>query len=153
MMSADFVQAELVDLTPEQKLLVNWIAVALSAEAGLPEERAFDLQAEARGNLQLGRDAITTAIKDQACTDCHKFHDAGDLGSAPDLTGYGSYEWLRAFIADPAHERFYNEEGNDRMPRFAADSENPQNNLLTEHELDMLVRWLRGDDRALGRPR
>jgi hypothetical protein len=57
--------------------------------------------------------------------------------------------WRQAFISDPKHERFYREDGNDRMPSFAADRENPQNNLLSEHELDMLVRWLRGDDRNL----
>jgi mono/diheme cytochrome c family protein len=148
-MANDFVKAELVDLNVDQKLQRDWIALALSAEAALLGERGFDLQGEARGQLERGRAGLQTAIKDQACTDCHKFHDAGDLGAAPDLTGYGSYEWLRGFIANPAHERFYGETGNDRMPAFAADSTYPQNNLLSDHELDMLVRWLRGDDRDL----
>ena len=50
---------------------------------------------------------------------CHHFHDAGDLGTAPDLTGYGSREWMIGMISDPEHERFYGEK-NDRMPAFAS---------------------------------
>jgi ubiquinol-cytochrome c reductase cytochrome b subunit len=123
----------------------------LSAEAKLVAQREQDAKAEQDQTLQSGREAIGTAIKDQACTDCHKFRDAGDLGSAPDLTGYGSYEWLRAFIADPKHERFYREDGNDRMPSFAKNADDPLQNLLSNHDLDMLVRWLRGDDRDLTR--
>jgi ubiquinol-cytochrome c reductase cytochrome b subunit len=148
-MVQDFVLAELADLSPEQQQQRTLIAAALSAEAKLAAQRDQDAQSARDGTLERGREAVGTAIKDQACTDCHKFHDAGELGSAPDLTGYGSYEWLRAFIADPAHERFYREDGNDRMPRFASNADNPQQNLLSDHDLDMLVRWLRGDDRNL----
>ena len=48
---------------------------------------------------------------------CHKFHDAGTADAAPDLTGYGSRDWLMAFIANPAADRFYGK-NNDRMPDF-----------------------------------
>src|SRR5262245_28500987 len=123
--------------------------MALAAEARLPAMRDLDRKAVTEGSLEKGREAISKAIKDQACTDCHKFHDAGDLGSAPDLTDYGSYEWLKAFIANPAHARFYGPDGNDRMPAFAASADNSQANLLSDHDVDMLVRWLRGDDRDL----
>ena len=81
---------------------------------------------------------------DEKCAGCHKFGDAGSLGTAPDLTGYGSEEWLRELIANPAHERFYADQ-NDRMPAFAKDRANPKNNQLSPKELDMLVKWLRGD--------
>jgi len=80
-----------------------------------------------------------------SCTDCHKFHDQGELGSAPDLTGYGSREWLLGMIDNPQHERFYSGDRNDRMPAFADDSEHPERNLLSPRELSLLVDWLRGD--------
>ena len=76
------------------------------------------------------------------CADCHKIGDAGDLGSAPDLTGYGSPNWLQEFISNPEHERFY-PDTNDRMPAFA-DSDDITQNRLSPIELDLLVRWLRG---------
>jgi ubiquinol-cytochrome c reductase cytochrome b subunit len=146
---ASFVTTELAELTTEQQQQRDRIIAALSAEAALPGQREQDAQAARDGSLEQGREAAATAIKDQACTDCHKFRDAGELGSAPDLTGYGTREWLRGFLADPQHERFYGPKGNDRMPSFAPHPEDPGKNLLTDHDLDMLVRWLRGDDRQL----
>ncbi len=146
---ASFVTAELAQLSTEQKQQRDLIIAALSAEAALPGQHEQDAQLVKDGSLEKGRAAVTKAINEQACTDCHKFHSAGELGSAPDLTGYGSREWLRAFIADPQHARFYGEKGNDRMPSFALHADNPRQNLLGDHDLDMLVRWLRGDDREL----
>jgi len=81
---------------------------------------------------------------DLACTDCHRFHDEGDLGSAPDLTGYGSAEWLSAMVANPEHERFY-PDTNDRMPAFGATEDDPAGGLLTGSQIELLVRWLMGD--------
>jgi hypothetical protein len=75
------------------------------------------------------------------CVDCHKFHDQGELGSAPDLTGYASAEWLTDLISAPNHVRFYSDR-NDRMPSFAADASHPELNLLSPQELSMLVQWL-----------
>ena len=57
------------------------------------------------------------------------------LGMAPDLTGYASREWLTAFISNPADERFYRDT-NDRMPAFAAASDDPAANRLSPEELD-----------------
>ena len=82
---------------------------------------------------------------EQNCTrGCHKFGEHGQLGLAPDLTGYGSYEWMLGFVSDPAHERFYRQE-NDRMPSFAKDLAHPENNNLSVRELSLIVDWLRGD--------
>ena len=64
------------------------------------------------------------------------------------MDGYASAAWLRAFIANPDHARFY-DGNNDRMPAFAANEHDPAANLLTVHEIEMLVRWLRGDDQDL----
>ena len=72
-------------------------------------------------------------IKDQAgCTNCHHFHDEGSLGSAPDLTGYGSREWLIGMISNPEHERFYGDK-NDRMPAFAAGDNAEQHRLSAKN--------------------
>jgi hypothetical protein len=49
------------------------------------------------------------------------------------------------FISNPAHTRIYSGESNDRMPAFAPDAKNPDNNQLQPRELEMLVDWLRGE--------
>jgi len=148
-MMVDFVTSELADLDDAGKATLAQIAATLAAEANLVWRQEAIAQDRADGTLQKGRAALEVAIDAQACTDCHKFHDLGEAGLAPDLTGYGSAEWLHAFIANPASERFYGEEGNDRMPAFAEDAEHPELNLLSRREIDLLVRWLRGDDRDL----
>ena len=138
---AMFVTSELSELDEAQAKSLADIVIALSAEARLVDQHADDQQAADDGSLSRGRTALTEAISDQACTDCHNFGDEGDGGYAPDLTGYGSYEWLHGFISDPNHERFYGQVENDRMPAFGQE--------LSPHEIDMLVRWIRGDDRNL----
>lgn len=140
-----FVESELAELSAEQTAHRDRVIEALLAEAQLPGQAVTD-----PATLTTLRESLATAIRDTACTDCHKFHDAGELGMAPDLSGYGSREWLLAFISNPAHPRFYGPEGNDRMPAFALTPDRPDQNLLTDQELEMLVRWLRGDDRDLG---
>ncbi|MCA9070972.1 MAG: c-type cytochrome, partial [Planctomycetaceae bacterium] len=68
-------------------------------------------------------------LADASCMDCH-----GD-GGAPDLTGYGSAKWLRQFIDNPGADEFYGEK--NQMPAY--------HGKLSEHEMDMLVRWMTGD--------
>jgi ubiquinol-cytochrome c reductase cytochrome b subunit len=143
--------------------MVTWVADTLGPDAvaalddkGRAELRekvenvAFALAAEARQNVgpiadldqrvAAGRSAI---VADFSCVECHKFHDDGELGLAPDLTGYASAEWLRELISNPEHERFY-PDTNDRMPAFAA-SDDLAANRLSPEELDLLVAWLRGE--------
>ena len=114
------------------------IAAAVSAEARLRSQSGADQQDAA---LIAAGQAL---LKDKAgCTNCHHFHDEGSLGSAPDLTGYGSREWLIGMISNPEHERFYGDK-NDRMPAFAA-GDNPEQHRLNAQELGLLVDWLRGE--------
>ena len=120
------------------------VVAALSAEAGLFAQQSADKKSDEEKQLDRGRVALVNKF---SCTDCHKFRDSGELGTAPDLTGYGSAEWIVGMISNPQHERFYRA-GNDRMPGFAA-SDDPLKNQLTPRELDMLARWLRGDDKDL----
>ncbi|HET6883300.1 MAG TPA: cytochrome b N-terminal domain-containing protein [Pirellulales bacterium] len=114
------------------------LAAALSAEAQLPAQREQDKNDA--DLIETGRKQIVSL----GCTDCHKWHDEGDLGSAPDLTGYGSREWLKGMIGNPTHERFYGDI-NERMPAFAEHEDKPEDNILTPANLDLLVDWLRGE--------
>ena len=41
------------------------------------------------------------------CTNAHKFHQQGQLGDAPLLTGYGSRPWLVCIISNPGNGQFY----------------------------------------------
>jgi ubiquinol-cytochrome c reductase cytochrome b subunit len=113
------------------------VTFALAVEANQP----VGMLADRDKHVAAGRDAI---VNEFACTDCHKFRDKGELGSAPDLTGYASRDWLTAFIANPADNRFYGEK-NDRMPAFAAHPTDPSANRLSPLELTLLVSWLRGE--------
>ena len=144
----DFVQSDLVDLDDEGKESIAQIAATLSAEANLVWRQDEVNRDRKAGTLAKGVEALQTTFTDYSCIECHKFHDVGE-DSAPDLTGYGSYEWLYGFISDPTQERFYGEDGNDRMPAFAEHADSPELNRLSPHDIDMLVRWLRGDDRNL----
>ena len=122
-----------------RKEQVRKAVLALSAEAELPAQQSVDRDAAAV--IAEGRELITGEL---ACTDCHKFRDAGELGTGPDLTGYGSRNWLAEFVANPAHERFYGE-NNEGMPAFAAVPEPSPENLLSREQLLLVVDWLRGD--------
>ena len=80
------------------------------------------------------------------CLDCHAItpngskeqKQLGDNGTAPNLTGYASKEWLKDFISNPNAEHHYGyAEDANAMPAFKTQ--------LSEKELDLLVRWMTGD--------
>jgi ubiquinol-cytochrome c reductase cytochrome b subunit len=144
-----FVNDNLAELDDEGKAKLQSLIIALSAEAALPSQAKADKTAAEDGTLAKGRKALAESFDSSSCIDCHKFRDEGDLGSAPDLTGWGSKDWLVQFITNPAHERFYRET-NDRMPAFgaAADSaaaSGTKQPLLTAADIDLLARLLRGE--------
>jgi ubiquinol-cytochrome c reductase cytochrome b subunit len=86
---------------------------------------------------------VKQAIEDFTCVDCHRFHDRGNLGAAPDLTGFASRDWLIGIISDPAHKRFYGAK-NDRMPAYAPSPDAPEKNILTRRQVELMADWLRG---------
>ncbi len=120
---------------------LNKVVMALSAEAALKSQQEMD-EKDADAIAQ-GRELLKETI---GCTDCHKFHDTGDAGLAPDLTGYGSREWLIGMISDPAHERFYGHLDADvqPMPSFAPNAQRPEENWLRAREIALIADWLRG---------
>jgi mono/diheme cytochrome c family protein len=131
-----FVKDTMTEWPPED---VKKVVVALSAQAQLKSQRAADEKDAAE--IEAGKALIADAEK---CAACHHFHEAGELGAAPDLTDYGSREWLIGMISNPAHERFYRD-ANDRMPAFAEHGGNSSQNLLNEKSIGLIVDWLRGE--------
>jgi len=161
---AGFVDETFEDLDDDEKEEIESLAMALSAEAQLPGQREIDRRDADR--IEEGREMFA----DWGCTDCHRFHGEGDH-VGPDLTGYGSAEWIGQFISDPADGdsgvkrqlRFYGKE-NYGMPsyrRFRPEDvagKSPEDldmrkqlgdkerlNLLTADQVKALVGLLRGD--------
>ncbi len=130
-----FVQGDLQDHDTWKPADIEAVIAAMAAEAERGDATASaDL-------LPRGRELVAS---DERCGACHRFRDNGtDLGTACDLTGWGSREWLVGLITDPTHERFYGD-SNDRMPSFgrAAEGSMP---LLTPEQIGLVVDWLRGE--------
>jgi ubiquinol-cytochrome c reductase cytochrome b subunit len=117
----------------EEKEQLRKVIAALSAEAKLKSQEALDTRDTA--DISTGRALISGDIN---CTECHQFQKKDEDATAPDLTGYGSREWLIAFISNPAHDRFYGKR-NDGMPAFATEK------ILDARSIEMVVEWLRGE--------
>jgi ubiquinol-cytochrome c reductase cytochrome b subunit len=131
---ARFVKRDLAKLSAEEMEDLNKIILALSAEAALPVQKFAD---ENQSSLiQEGRKLLVDGAL--RCSECHQFHSIDEDATGPDLTGYGSREWLIGMISDPAHERFYAAR-NDRMPSFGRDQ------TLSSSGIELLADWLRGD--------
>lgn len=117
------------------------VVLALSAEAQLTSQREADVKDAAA--IEEGRKLFADGV---GCADCHKFHDTGEAGLAPDLTGYGSREWLIGMISNPNHEKYYAHlEDAQLMPAFAPSTDQPDANQLSATEIGMIADWLRGD--------
>ena len=85
--------------------------------------------------MEKGRELVAA---DDRCGSCHTFRDNGvAAGSAPDITGWGSREWLVGIIADPTHERFYGD-SNDRMPSFGKAEEGAAP-MLTRRQIELVA--------------
>jgi len=125
----------LSDHTPESDDAVAMrknVVLALSAEAQLKSQSALDKKDSAQ--IALGKAYLSNPKG--GCAECHKFYDAGK--DSPDLTGYGSRQWMIDFVTDPAHQRFFGRD-NDRMPRFGPEKS------LSDKEIAMVVDWIRGE--------
>jgi quinol-cytochrome oxidoreductase complex cytochrome b subunit/mono/diheme cytochrome c family protein len=135
-----FVKEDVAEATEDaEKKDLQHITLALSAEAALPAQREAD-RADAT-QVATGREAMAASVFE--CTKCHAFRDEkpslGGANRGPDLTGYGSRQWLIDFIRNPAHPRFYPGAKNDRMPAYG------EQKMLDDHAIGMIADWLRGD--------
>jgi ubiquinol-cytochrome c reductase cytochrome b subunit len=129
-----FVKRDVAKFTAAEQEQLKKVIAAVSAEAMLPSQSEADRRD--RAMTEEGRQLVSSEA--MRCTECHQFRKKDDEATAPDLTGYGSTEWLTAMIRNPAHERFYGKR-NDRMPAFGADSR------LDDKSIAMIVMWLRGE--------
>jgi quinol-cytochrome oxidoreductase complex cytochrome b subunit/mono/diheme cytochrome c family protein len=99
--------------------------------------------------------------KPGACTSCHAY-EGGGADSAPDLTGYGSAEWIRLMIMSPAHPKRH--AAKNAMPAFRSDDgpgaevhlqefrdANPNVPVIALSDIDreLIIRWLVGDSRVV----
>lgn len=129
-----FVKKDVASFSPEETNMLQKVIMALSAEAQLKSQQDVDRRDIAL--IQEGRKLLDS--EQMRCTECHQFHQKNDDPTAPDLTGYGSREWLIEFITHSAHTRFYGSR-NDRMPAFGKDRR------LDPQAISLLADWLRGD--------
>ena len=120
--------------TDEEKELLPDIARLLADGAQLPYEESLDENTREE-LLSLYYNDDLKFEDGRACIECHDI-DSEDEGSAPDLTGYGSKEWLIAFIENPEDKRFYGKK-NDRMPCYGRDGK------LKDEEIEILTDWIR----------
>jgi ubiquinol-cytochrome c reductase cytochrome b subunit len=128
-----FVKKDVAAYTPAQKAQLRNVIIALSAEAKLRSQSTADVKDAA--DITAGREFLKKQIN---CTECHAFGTPDEYASGPDLTGYGSREWLISFISNPAHPKFYGKR-NDRMPQFAEEK------ILDAKAIGMITDWLRGE--------
>jgi len=135
---AGFVKERLSDLDEEEKQSLEKVIMAVSAEAQLPSQREMDAR-DAKA-IEEGRKLL---VEDFSCTDCHKFHDKGQLGDAPNLTGYGSKAWVAGILSNPAEKRFYGKR--NLMPCYAPSASNSAENTLNPLQIEFLTDWLRGE--------
>ncbi len=135
-----YVTGEMADADEWKPEEIRAVVAAMAAEAGLA---AADTPAEL---VSRGRGLIADG---ERCGSCHTFHEKADdsgeveYGSAPDITRWGSKEWLVGIIADPTHARFYGE-SNDRMPSFGKGKDGGAA-ILTREQIELVADWLRGD--------
>jgi ubiquinol-cytochrome c reductase cytochrome b subunit len=131
----NFVTNDLTDRDTWKPADIEAVIAAMAAEAGFADAKAPpDL-------IEKGRTLIADG---ERCGGCHKFGDNDmELGSAPDITGWASKEWLVGILTDPTHERFYGD-SNDRMPSFGKAEEGAMP-LLTSQQIGLVADWLRGE--------
>ena len=128
------VQSRVAGFTHEQQEDLAKVIKAVSAQAVLP----YQAEADEADQAEIMEGAALISSASVGCTECHEFQDVVEQPLGPTLTGFGSEEWLTAFIRDASHPRFYGDR-NDRMPAFGPEE------ILTDEEIRLLVDWLRED--------
>jgi ubiquinol-cytochrome c reductase cytochrome b subunit len=128
-----FVKKDVAGYTPEQKEQLKKVIAAVSGEARLKSQLADDQR-----DAAVITEGCTLLKESMKCTDCHQFHVKDEDATAPDLTGYGSRQWLVKFLTKPGHADLYGKR-NDRMPAFG------EKQILSELEMGLLADWLRGE--------
>jgi ubiquinol-cytochrome c reductase cytochrome b subunit len=129
-----FVTRGLPQLSDHERADLAKVVLAVSAEAGLPEQAEADLLDAPlidEGRRLISGEAIN-------CTRCHTFRDVTGEDDVPVLTGWGSRDWMLGMLHDPSQPRYYGDR-NDRMPSFGVDE------TLSREQMELVVDWLRRD--------
>ncbi|MEQ8330948.1 MAG: cytochrome b N-terminal domain-containing protein [Longimicrobiales bacterium] len=130
-----FVQRGVAGFDAEQQDQLRKVVWALSSQSERPDQAAAD-SADA-ADIAEGFDLISSESIN--CTRCHVFRgQTEDDEPAPDLTGWGSREWIMGMLHDPTDPAYYGAD-NDEMPSFGVEE------ILTEQQMRLLADWLRGD--------
>jgi ubiquinol-cytochrome c reductase cytochrome b subunit len=147
------VEEDLKDLEPEDQENLRRVARWL---AGHPRSSSADAKSD---EFQRGLAAFQSETL--ACNDCHGWEGKRGPGTAaPDLTGYGDADWVRAMIMSPDHPSRYGSK--NAMPIFR-NLEGPDGPIVRQEfskrkpavvhiddiEREIIVRWLTGDRRAV----
>ena len=131
---AKFVKKTFTDADAAKMDELKKVIAAVSAEAALRSQT----NADQRDAALIVQGRVLAAGEDMRCTECHQFRKKDEDATGPDLTGWGSREWLVGILANPKHERFYGKK-NDRMPAFADDQ------ILDANAIGLIADWLRGE--------
>ncbi len=128
----------LESITPEGRQQLEKIIAVVSAQAHLTSQHELDALLD-EDDIEEGIDLFFSGIDgvSKSCGECHGFDgEESEAARTPDLTGWGSRQWLIDFTRNPEHPRFYGS-GNDRMPIFEEEQ------IFTDKEIEMVVDWLR----------
>lgn len=106
----------------EDPVLVGRVAAFVASLRGHPGKGADDLPPEG-----------LEAFEALDCGSCHEL-EPGEEGAAPNLSGYGSDEWLRGFLRHPDDPLFYG--SSNEMPSYEPEE-------LSDEELGAVITWLR----------
>ncbi len=125
---------------PENAEDLKAVVEFMVAQRGRSETDKIDEKLAARGKEIVDGGKLKDGSEITQCSNCHdkiggKFEIATEGNGYPDLAGYGSQEWLKAFLKNPGSEQFYGKK--NRMPAYG--------DKLRDDELELLVRWMTSD--------
>ncbi|MFO1021929.1 MAG: cytochrome b N-terminal domain-containing protein [Planctomycetales bacterium] len=128
---AEWSESNAKEMKPEDLAAIVEFIVDQSGVANPPTNP--DLVAKGKKFFSDGSEEVQ-----ESCATCHKLQPRGEmkaLGSgsgAPELTGYGSAEWLDSFISNPGDKRHYGKK--NAMPGFA--------DRLSRQDRKLLIDWM-----------
>ena len=114
----------------EELAIRRSVVLALSSQAKLRSQQ----EADRRDSAQVAEGIAFMRNTSYGCAECHKFQDVGT--DSPELTDWGSRQWMIDFVTDPSHPRFFGRD-NDRMPSYGPEKS------LSQKEIEMVVDWIR----------
>jgi ubiquinol-cytochrome c reductase cytochrome b subunit len=151
----------LAHVYPEESQMIDYVVNQMQLKPEEIDKVALALESEA-GRSPPGVDHAAVAAGRQLihdnCTDCHRFRESEGGGIAPDLTGWGSIEWIAGMIHDPNTASYYahlegtvedpetgRSEAKQRMPAFGLPPQRNAAPLLDAELIEDIAAWLHGD--------